>query len=487
MNLINSKMNYRIKKVLLSSVVLLMVFSSVFAKDKRPNILVILCDDLGYSDVGFNGSKDIKTPNLDKLAHAGVIMSSGYVAHPFCGPSRTSIMTGKYSHVMGAQFNIPSNSEHTGYGIPLDNKFISKELQEAGYYTGAFGKWHLGADAPYHPNKRGFDEFFGFLGGGHRYFPDQYRPVYEFQKENGNKNIHDYLKPLEHNGKEVKETEYITDAFTREAITFVEKSVKREQPFFMYLAYNAPHVPLEAKKEDFKVFPEIKDDKRRTYAAMVYAVDRGVGALVETLKKEHQFENTLIVFLSDNGGKLGQGANNYPLKEGKGSAYEGGFRVPMFFHWPAKIKGNQVFEHPVSSIDFYPTFAALAKVKPSKRRELAGKEVLKPIMEGRNPHLNDMLYVLRHRTGLSDVGARYNNWKILRTSNTPWKLFYIKKDISETKDRSSEFPEILKSMVEKAEKWSKTNEEPKWFHSKEEGQLWHNMNMPRFDETFSID
>ncbi|NJB81645.1 sulfatase family protein [Wenyingzhuangia aestuarii] len=481
-------MKNKFKKGLLSSLTVLMAFTSVFAKDKRPNIVVVLCDDLGYADVGFNGSKDIITPNIDKLAHAGTIFSSAYVAHPFCGPSRTSIMTGQYSHAMGAQFNLIRNSEKYNLGIPLTEKFISKELQDAGYYTGAIGKWHLGSNEQFHPNNRGYDEFFGFLGGGHRYFPEQYRPIYEKQKAAGNKNIFDYLTPLEYNGKQVKETAYITDAFSREAVTFVNKATKKEQPFFLYLAYNAPHVPLEAKEDDLKVFSTIKDVKRRTYAAMVYAVDRGVGKLVETLKATNEFENTLIVFLSDNGGKLVVGAaNNDPLREGKGSAYEGGFRVPMFFHWPNKVKAGHVFKHPVSAIDFYPTFAGLAKVNVSKNNKLAGKDVWCDVKANKNPHKDDMLYILRHRTGLSDVAARKNEWKAVKVGTKKWQLFNIEKDIREQNDLSNQHPEILKSLVTEAEKWSKTNEEPKWFHSLEEGELWKKYNMPRFDETFSLD
>ncbi|MGY6648216.1 sulfatase-like hydrolase/transferase [Wenyingzhuangia sp. IMCC45574] len=457
------------------------------AQDKRPNILVILCDDLGYNDVGFNGSKDILTPNLDQLAHAGVIMTAGYVAHPFCGPSRTSIMTGKYAHVMGGQFNIPKDLVNSGLGIPLEHKFISKELQEAGYYTSAVGKWHLGADKQFHPNNRGYDEFYGFLGGGHDYFPEQYKPKYAKQKKNKVKLIRDYVKPLEYNGKEVDEKEYVTDGLSREAVNIVNKAAKKNKPFFMYLAYNAPHVPLQAKKEDMDVFSTIKDKKRKTYAGMVYAVDRGVGKLVKALKANKQFKNTLIVFFSDNGGKLGKGASNYPLKEGKGSAYEGGHRVPMFFHWPEQIKPNQKFNHPVSALDLYPTFTALAKVTPSNQKDLAGTNVLPHLKKGTNPHKDEMLYILRHRTGLSDVGARYNDWKIVRTGNRPWKLFKIKDDISEENDKSAENPERLKMMIKKVEKWTATHVEPLWFHAEEEGQLWREREMPRFNETFSLD
>ena len=321
----------------------------------KPNILLILCDDLGYSDVGFNGSKDIPTPNLDNLAANGTTFTSAYVTHPFCGPSRTSLMTGRYPHKIGAQFNIQPNSEGTGNGIEKSETFISKVLDDAGYFTGIMGKWHLGSDEGYRPNERGFDDFYGFLGGGHNYFPEQFKAAYARQKKNGNKVIWDYLHPLTHNGVDVDETEYITDALSREASRFITDASKKEDPFFLYLSYNAPHTPLEAKEEDLKLFQHIKDKKRRTYAAMVYAVDRGVKNIVENLKATGQYENTLIVFFSDNGGKLKAGATNYPLREGKGSACEGGYRTPMFFHWPNVVPAGQTFNHTISALDFSET------------------------------------------------------------------------------------------------------------------------------------
>jgi arylsulfatase B len=301
----------------------------------RPNVVLILCDDLGYADVGFNGSKDIRTPNLDALATGGTIFMSAYVPHPFCGPSRMGMLTGRYPHRFGAPFNLPNSGlgieSYNRKGIPVGEKLISTVLQEAGYYTGAIGKWHLGIDPQFHPNQRGFDDFFGFLGGGHEYFPEKYVPIYERQRKAGNEHFNEYIVPLEHNGKQVTETEYMTDALSREGVRFVNDAATRGQPFFLYLAYNAPHTPLQAKQEDLAVYAHIKDEKRRTYAAMVHAVDRGVGQVVDALKQTSEFDNTLIVFLSDNGGKLGAGASNRPLKQGKGSVHEAAFACPCSF------------------------------------------------------------------------------------------------------------------------------------------------------------
>lgn len=476
----------------LISLILLMSSCSGSTSSKKetkqqPNILVILCDDLGYNDVGFNGSKDITTPSLDKLANNGTVFSSAYVAHPFCGPSRAALMTGRYPHPINSQFNLPPNSETIGKGIPLSETFMSKLLQESGYYTGAIGKWHLGSIEKYHPNNRGFDDFYGFLGGGHNYFPEQYRAAYEKQKKAGREVIFEYLLPLEHNGVNVASDKYVTDELSDEAVRFITEARDKEKPFFLYLAYNAPHTPLEAKKEDEAKFTHIKDKYRRTYAAMVYAVDRGVSNVVETLKSNGQFDNTLIVFLSDNGGKVSKGANNYPLREGKGSTCEGGFRVPMFFHWPGQIPAGKTFEHPVSALDFYPTFAALAGAQIPENKILDGKDVMSNVKDGSNPRKGEMIYVCRHREGYTDVGARRDNWKALKIEKKPWQLINLDTDISESNDLSKDHPELLKEIVQETEKWSKTHIQPEWWHDKATGIEWKEKNMPRFDLTFKLD
>lgn len=478
-----------LKKPILSgfiSTLLFVVASSLSAATApRPNILFILTDDLGYNDVGFNGSTDIITPNLDELAKNGTTFSSAYTAHPFCGPSRTALMTGRYPHKIGAQFNLPAAGSYLG--VPTEETFISKVLNDSGYFTGAVGKWHLGEAPAFHPNKRGFDEFYGFLGGGHNYFPEQFKKSYANQVKQGLTHINQYLLPLEYNGKEVDETEYITDALSREAVTFVKKASKKDQPFFLYLAYNAPHTPLQATPEDMAKFPNIADKKRKTYAGMVYAVDRGVGEIVKTLKETNQLDNTLIVFLSDNGGKLSKGANNFPLKEGKGSVFEGGFRTPMLLHWPNKVAAGQKFKHPVLALDFYPTFAGLAGAQIPNGKKLDGKDIWSDFSRGENPHKDELIYVLRHRGDRSDAAVRRNQWKaVLEGENYNWKLFNLDEDISEQNDLSQAKPELMRDMIAEMQKWSWGNEQPKWFHIHDEGALWRTNGMPRFDETFKV-
>ncbi|AWG23267.1 sulfatase [Flavobacterium faecale] len=468
-------------------VAVLLTASLTFAQSKKPNILVILADDLGYADVGFNGSKDIITPELDKLAKAGTIFSSAYVAHPFCGPSRTALMTGRYPHEIGAPYNLPDVGMNLEDGIPVKENFISNVMHDAGYYTSAIGKWHLGYGSEFQPNNRGFDYFYGFLGGGHKYFPAEYKAQYDAQVKNGNKHIHAYLTPLLHNNTEVEETEYMTDALSREAVRVVKEAKQKQKPFFMYLAYNAPHVPLEAKEEDLKVFANIKDKDRRTYAAMVYAVDRGVGEIVKTLKENKQFDNTLIIFLSDNGGNIEHAANNYPLRGTKGDTYEGGYRVPMFFHWPSVVPAGKRFDYVVSALDFYPTFANLAGGVIPKSKSLDGKDIWANFLAGKDTHKDDLIYAVRYRSGFSDVGARNEDFKIVKAGQNKWKLFDVRKDPSETKDLSAQYPDVLKDMVHRTQKWSESHITPLWYDNKKVEQMWKDTNMPNYDKAFKLD
>lgn len=454
------------------------------AQSTQPNILLILCDDLGYNDVGFNGSTDIRTPQLDQLANNGAIFTSAYVAHPFCGPSRAALMTGRYPQCIGTPYNLRDEGLKTDDGVPLNETYMSNVLQDAGYFTSIVGKWHLGDGTSFQPNNRGFDEFYGFLGGGHDYFPEKYQPVYKQQVKEGKYPIRGYIQPLVHNDKLANETEYITDELSNQAVRIVKEAAQKNKPFFMFLAYNAPHVPLQAKEEDIKQFENIADKDRQTYAAMVYAVDRGVAEIVKVLKETKQFDNTLIVFLSDNGGNFDHGASNYPLKGTKGDAWEGGYRTPMFFHWPQKITAGSQIDYPVTSLDFYPTFAQLAKASIPKGKILDGKDILGIVTGEKSDSEDRMIYVFRHREGYNDVGARKGDWKITRMGNEPWQLFNIAEDNRERKDMSGRYPDRLQSMVAETEKWTQTHIRPLWFYSAKDEELWNNGVLPGYNETF---
>ena len=483
-------------KVIIGSLFLLSCGTNVAQKSQeqknksgRPNILVILTDDLGYNDVGFNGSKDILTPELDKLAAAGTVMTSAYVAHPFCGPSRSGFITGRYPQVTGTPYNLHDGNKLEKFGLPITETFLSSTLQEAGYYTGALGKWHLGYTPENHPNNRGFDNYYGFLGGGHQYFPEQYSKAYANQIAQGKTKdeINVYLTPLEHNGKDVVgETEYMTDALSRETVTMIKDASDKKKPFFLYLAYNAPHAPMEAKTEDLKVFENITDKQRRTYAAMVYAVDRGVGKIVQALKDNGQFENTLIVFLSDNGAEPNHGGSNAPLRGVKGDTWEGGYRVPMLFHWPGKIPAGKKYDYPVSALDFYPTFAKIANASLPKGKKLDGLDILDNVIAGSEIRKDKMIYSVRYRAGYCDVGGRQGDWKVTRMENKSWKLFNIKEDIGEQNDLSARYPDKLKTMVADIEKWSRSHVRPLWFYTEKDEEMWNDGILPGYKKAFPI-
>lgn len=460
---------------------------SACEKAQKPNILVVLCDDLGYNDVSFNGSKDIRTPNLDSLAKSGVVFNSAYVAHPFSGPSRASLLTGRYPHVIGTPYNLRDEGYESDLGVPVSETYISNVLQNAGYFTSAIGKWHLGDGERFTPNKRGFDEFYGFLGGGHKYFPEEFNKMYLNQVQAGKYPINGYLLPLKHNKETVDEKEYITDALSREAINSINMSKDKKKPFFIYLAYNAPHVPLEAKIEDLAQFPDIKDNDRKAYAAMVYAVDRGVGDIVKTLRANNQLDNTLIVFLSDNGGNTDHGANNDPLKGTKGDTWEGGYRTPMFFHWPAKIQAGKRYDDLVSALDLYPTFVNMAGAKLPKGKVLDGVDIMNDVIDGKAKDKERMIFALRYREGYSDVGVRQGDWKATRMGNEPWGLYNVSKDMGEHKDLSGQNPEKLKKLVAAAVKWSQSHVKPLWVYSQADEEMWDNGTLPNYKETFEVD
>ena len=258
--------------------------------DDRPNIIVIMADDMGYADAGFTGASEIQTPHLDALAASGVTFSSGYVTHPYCGPSRAGLLSGRYQQRFGFETNPAYDPSNPYMGIDPNEPLFPQRLQKAGYRTGVIGKWHLGAAAPFHPSKRGFDYFCGFLGGGHDYFKiDLRQPVKE-----------GYLQALERNGKPAEFDGYLTTALSNDAADFIESN--KDDPFFLYLAYNAPHAPLQAPAEAIAKYSNIKDDKRRRYAAMVDVMDAGIGKVIAALDQNGLRENTLVFFLSDNGG-----------------------------------------------------------------------------------------------------------------------------------------------------------------------------------------
>jgi arylsulfatase A-like enzyme len=425
----------------------------VEAPARRPNVVVILADDLGYADVGFQGCKDIPTPHLDALARAGVRCTSGYVSHPFCSPTRAGLLTGRYQQRFGHENNPRWQPDDKALGLPLDQVTLADVLKKAGYATGAVGKWHLGAHPAFHPNRRGFDSYFGLLGGGHQYFDhNQFKtdPVKAKQE---------YFIPLVRNEKPVEENEYLTDALGREAAAFVEAN--KAKPFFLYLAFNAPHTPLQAPPKYLGRVKKIKDEKLRTYGAMVCGMDDAVGSLLAKLKEHKLTDDTLIFFFSDNGGPVGAtNCRNTPLRGAKGQVYEGGVRVPFVVTWPARLK-PATFPHPVSSLDVFPTAAAAAGAELPRGVSPDGVDLIPHLTGAAKESLAER--PLFWRTGGGQAFAvRQGAYKWVRRGKEPAELYDLSKDVAEANDLAGAMPEKARELQARVDKWNATLVAPKW-------------------------
>lgn len=419
--------------------------TTLFAADK-PNIVLIVGDDMGYADVGFHGCQDIPTPHLDKLAAGGVKFTNGYVTGPYCSPTRAGLLTGRYQQRFGHEFN-PGGGDQ---GMPVSEKTLADRLKGAGYKTALVGKWHLGSQPQFHPQARGFEEFFGFLGGAHDYFADQ---------------------GILHGNEQIKEDEYLTDAFAREADAFIDKN--KANPFFLYLAFNAVHTPMQADDPRLAKFASIKDKQRRTYAAMMSAMDDGIGRVIAKLKSAGLEKNTLVMFISDNGGPTMPGVTvngsiNKPLRGSKRTTLEGGVRVPFVIHWPGTLEPG-TFEQPAIQLDLHATTLAAAGVNATPDMKLDGVNLL-PHLRGETktpPH--DALY---WRFG-TQTAIRLGDYKLVRYDTTadlddkpkttsPAKLYDLKADIGESKDLAATMPDKVKELQAKWDVWNKDNINPVW-------------------------
>lgn len=430
------------KRLILSLAVLTASLLTVQAAESKPNILLIVGDDMGYSDVGFHKCKDIPTPNLDALAASGVRFTSGYVTGPYCSPTRAGLLTGRYQTRFGHEFN-PGGAN----GLPVTESTIANHLKTGGYVTGIVGKWHLGSQQMMHPQARGFDEFFGFLGGAHSYF-----------------NAGGIMRGT----TQIKELDYTTDAFGREAVAFVEKH--KAEPWFLYLAFNAVHTPMNATDDRLAKFPNVEDKQRRTYDAMMLAMDENIGKVLKALKESGQQENTLVCFISDNGGPTMKGvtvngSSNLPLRGSKRTTLEGGVRVPFVVAWPGHIKPG-VYEKPVIQLDLHATALAVAGVAAKPEWKLEGVDLL-PFITGKakgTPH--EALY---WQFG-QQMAIRKGDYKLVKydlaaengKGTSEVKLYDLGKDIGEAKDLAATMPEKVKELQTAWNEWNKSNVKPLW-------------------------
>ena len=424
---------------------LLFLVSMATAQDK-PNIVFILADDMGYGDLSSYGCQDIKTANLDRLAASGVRFTSGYSSHPYCSPMRAGLMAGRYQHRFGYERNIAYDQHNLVMGLPISEKTVAARMKEAGYVTGAVGKWHLGSSRPFQPNSRGFDFWYGFRGGGHQYFTVDL-----------NTRLHEgYHESLERNGQPEGLDGYLTTALTDEAVGFIRGN--KDKPFFLYLAYNSPHGPLQAPQTYVDGYTQIGDDRRRTYAAMVHSLDDEIGRVIETLTKLQLRENTLVFFLSDNGGpEHANASDNGPLRGGKGQVYEGGIRVPFLVSWPGTIAEAQVNHYPVMSIDLMRTALELGGARISEKLEGVN---LVPFLTGEKSGAPHEALFWRMENG-TDYAVRSGPWKLAKARDQEGiQLYNLDRDIGETNDLAADNPGVVSLLIELYEDWNAENIPP---------------------------
>jgi arylsulfatase A-like enzyme len=405
----------------------------------KPNVVVIIADDLGYGDLGFQGGKDIPTPHIDALASQGVRFSSGYVSGPYCSPTRAGLLTSKYQQRFGHEFNPgPPTDANTKAGLSLEEKTLADRFKAAGYKTGLVGKWHLGGAPEFHPTQRGFEEFYGFLGGAHPYFPGS-------PKNN----------TIQRGTETVEDPPYLTDAFADEATGYIDRH--KADPFFLLLTFNAVHNPQHAKDEHLERFKAIEDERRRTYAGMLTAMDDAIGKVLGKLKDEKLDENTIVAFISDNGGPQANGSLNGALRGQKATTWEGGVRVPFLIKWPAQLAAG-TYDKPVIQLDLGPTLLA-AVGAPIEEKNIDGVNLL-PFLKGEKtdaPH--ESLY---WRFG-QQTAIRKGDWKLVKANgNNALELYNLAADIGEKTDLASAEPGKVKELQADWDAWNATLVEPKW-------------------------
>jgi arylsulfatase A-like enzyme len=454
---------------------------------KRPNVIVILADDLGYADISAYKVGRFPTPNIDRIGMQGVRFTDGYASAPVCGPSRAGLQSGRYQERFGFEYNNgPAGRDlKNGYGMDTNEITIAQLMKQSGYHTGLVGKWHLGMNDKFYPTNRGYDEFVGFLPGETAYMDDPTVPGVHLAlvttkggsddspdtSENVMRQFHrgKLSTILEGPNRAVADTknEYLTDYFGDRAVDFIRRNSKADQPYFLYFAPNAVHSPHMVTQKYYDRFANIKDDQLRIYAAMVSALDDQVGRVVDAVEASGQSNNTIIYFMSDNGCEAYYKGlcSCTPLRGGKLSHYEGGTRVPFMVRWPGHIKPGTVYRQVVSTLDILPTSVAAAGGKLPADRIYDGVDIM-PYITGKKtgtPH--DML-VWRRRPLVS---IRMGDWKLWESVNDDtgkygeYKLlFNLKSDLNETTNLAAKYPAKVKQLEAKIQEWAKDMKDPEW-------------------------
>lgn len=424
---------------------------SVQAIENKPNVIVILIDDAGFNDFGFQGSKDLQTPHIDKIAKGGMTFTKAYVSSNVCSPSRAGLLTGRYQQRFGMEKNMTRFPADFKRGILKDEYTIAQHFQAAGYNTAAIGKWHVGFKKEYHPNAKGFDYFFGLLGGHRTYFKHD---------TNENDKASEY-RFLERNGKRVPEnhSEYVTDLLTNDAINYIKNH--KEKPFFMYLSYTAVHTPMDAESHRLKNVPTtIINETRRKLYAMTESLDENIGKLSSTLNQLNIADNTIVVFLNDNGGPDSNGSSNGKLRGGKGSHYEGGLRVPFAIKWPQNIRAGTIYDKRVSSLDLLPTLLAATNVNYlPNQKPLDGVNLL-PYILNENPLKPHNSLFFKFWSGRAHIKGDWK-WLIAKVkqpdgTKLPTEfLFNLKDDPYEKHNLIHKYPQIYKALKAEWDNWDR--------------------------------
>lgn len=406
------------------------------AAPRRPNVVILLADDLGWHDVGYHGS-EIRTPNIDRLASEGVRFERAY-SFPVCSPTRSGLMTGRSPMRLGTGYTVIR--PWSNYGIPTTERFLPQAFHDAGYQTAITGKWHLGHGyRRYLPNQRGFDLAYGHLNGALDYFTHEREGGLDWNR----------------NGRSLREKGYTTFLLGDEACRFVKERDK-SRPFFLYVPFNAPHAPLQAPTEFLDQYSAIADPKRRAYAAMTAAMDHTVGRILSTLDSENVARDTLVLFFSDNGGPVGQGATNTPLRGAKGTCFEGGIRVPAVMRYPGRLPAGAVSQQVMTMMDYFPTLTAAAGIPSGFHHPFDGVNLWPAITSAKPIPRGDIFFSVQ--AGAADhFAALTPEWKLVRTVPKDGQprnlLFRIVEDPSETNDLSAQNSQLVAGLVSKIEEW----------------------------------
>jgi len=408
--------------------------------NSSPNIILILADDAGYADFGFMGS-DIPTPHLDRLAESGVLCTDAHLTATVCSPSRAGLITGRYQQRFGHEANIPPPD----LGMDPAETTLGDALKLAGYATGYIGKWHLGSSDAYHPNQRGFDYFWGFLGGSRSYF---------FEEDGADREAQE--REILHNRSHVNFEGYLTDAFSDQAVRFIEEN--GSHPFFLFLSYNAVHTPMHAREADLEKF---KDHPRSKLAAMTWAMDRGVGKVMTKLEDLDLTGNTLIFFLSDNGGAANNHSSNLPLKGFKGNKFEGGHRTPLIVSWPSTLPSGKRYDKLTSSMDLFATSLEAAGIESSPGKTLDGLNLIPYLTGEKDTAPHEVLFWRKEKM----AAVRQGDFKLIRLDGYGYRLYNLADDPGEIHDISEQNPVKLQDLIRALEYWEKDLMEPLWAES----------------------